>query len=148
MPEITITRAGATITATDGVRTRAWTTGRISVAKGTETRLLNDQEYATKWLASAPDPIHMAPPPRKPAPNKASIQTRRIGAIITGYIDGRAVRSWECRSIQGAVDLESKLTSDPGFAAKWVGDGAPTSPEATPHPMERRSFSAPATETT
>jgi len=57
--------------------------------------------------------------------------------IATDDITGRVARSYECRNVQCAVTLQWKLVSDPAFAAQWVCDSDPKSPEVKQHGLER-----------
>jgi len=52
MPKITVSRAGNTVTVTDGTRTRQSVCATASAAKGQETRLKNDTAMAVRWLAA------------------------------------------------------------------------------------------------
>jgi hypothetical protein len=136
MSEITITVCGCTVVATDGRRTSARTCSSPSVAKGLATRFRNYPELCDKWLGPHPKPIKLAPvalPPSRPA-----VMVSRKGKIVTAVTDGVLGRSYECRNVQCAVALETKLTSDRAFAAQWVQDGDPESPEVPRHGLERQ----------
>jgi len=63
----------------------------------------------------------------------------RNGRTVSAIDDvtGRMMRSEECRNVQCAVTLHWKLSSDPAFAAEWVRDNEPKSPEVKPHGLER-----------
>ena len=51
--------------------------------------------------------------------------------------DGRIVRVIDCRNVQSAVALETKLSSDGSFAATWAKEFEATSPASKPHALER-----------
>ena len=59
----------------------------------------------------------------------------RIGKTVIAT--GRLKRSENCRNVQCAVALETKLSSDPKFADMWVRDNEPKSPEVKRHGLER-----------
>ncbi len=59
----------------------------------------------------------------------------RIGRTI-GVTLGAMERSVECRNVQSAVELQSKLTSDRAFAERWVHDKDPKFVADTSHWLE------------
>ena len=67
------------------------------------------------------------------------IQIIRDRWIVTAHDDARKIlRSVECRNVQCAVALETKLISDPRFADRWAHDADPKSPEKVKtHGLER-----------
>lgn len=44
--------------------------------------------------------------------------------MITAFEDGKVARESECRNVQGAIELEMRLISDPPFAAWWAHNSA------------------------
>lgn len=63
--------------------------------------------------------------------------TRKDATVIARDDKGTIMRSVECRSVQGAVALETKLASDQAFAEQWARDGAPKVPKVKRHGLER-----------
>ena len=51
-PKITVTRAGNTLTVSDGKRTRQSVCATTSAAKGQETKLKNYPALAARWLVA------------------------------------------------------------------------------------------------
>ena len=63
VPKITVSRAGNTLTVTDGRRTRQSVCANAGAAKSQETRLKNDKAYAARWLkAWAPEQLTLPLP--------------------------------------------------------------------------------------
>ena len=52
MPKIIVTRAGNTLTVSDGKRTRQSVCATTGAAKGQETKLKNNPTYAARWLVA------------------------------------------------------------------------------------------------
>ena len=61
MPKITVSRAGNTITVSDGKRTRLSSCASLASAKAQEARFKNDPEYAARWLRAF-EPVQLALP--------------------------------------------------------------------------------------
>jgi len=62
--------------------------------------------------------------------------TRTAWTVMASEVGG-AHRSYVCRSLQSAVALEAKLSSNPAFAAQWIRNVEPKSPEVKTHGLER-----------
>jgi len=58
MPKIIVTRAGNTLTVTDGTCTRQSVCASAGAAKSQETRFRNDPPYAARWL-KAFEPVQL-----------------------------------------------------------------------------------------
>lgn len=71
MPKITVSRAGNTVTVTDGKRTRQSVCATTSAAKGQETKLKNDTAMAARWLVAF-EPVQLTLP--LPLPTSLSDQ--------------------------------------------------------------------------
>ena len=132
MPEIMITRDGATVTITDGTHTRTWVAASPRIAKGRESSLRHDPVMAARWLGFTPKPTKMVRSDERSGP------VSRQGPTITVRDDnGKIMRVHVCRNVQSAVDLEVKLMSDRAFAELWARDGDPKPPEVKRHGLER-----------
>jgi|GEM_PF-6524790 len=71
MPKITVSRAGNTVTVSDGTRTRQSVCATVGAAKGQETKLKNDTAMAARWLVAF-EPIQLDLP--LPLPSSLSDQ--------------------------------------------------------------------------
>ena len=60
-----------------------------------------------------------------------------VTALVVG--DDKTFRSETCRNIQSAVALVTKLTTDAGFADRWVRVKEAPLPVSIPHAGERQS---------
>ena len=67
----------------------------------------------------------------------AEFTVSRRSWTVTASGECGAHRSFVCRSLQSAVALETKLTNDSAFAAQWIRNTEPKSPEVKRHGLER-----------
>ena len=114
----------------------------IPTASGAIERLGGD--IATNTHDIVRSPPHVKPLViRKREPPTQSIEVaadtgivvRRIDTTITANANGMIARSFECRSVRAAVELEIKLNSDIAFAEWWAFDGTAKPPK--PNTLER-----------
>lgn len=147
---ITVTNDGITVTATDGKRSRSSTCATPSAARSLETRIKNDLVFADKWLGPpfqiAPPATNIAAPSGTQKQDRIALTTKAPAEVSVTRHDtivkirdwtGKVLRSFDCRSIQGAVSLETKLTNDHAFAVQWARDVDPKSSDFRPHGLER-----------
>ncbi|MEI7608206.1 MAG: hypothetical protein WCJ64_12595 [Rhodospirillaceae bacterium] len=55
--------------------------------------------------------------------------TREEATVTAWSAAGRVARTFSCRSVANAVELEAKLTSDKRFAAEWAYQDDPKPPK-------------------
>ena len=61
-PKITVSRAGNTVTVSDGKRTKLSSCASPASAKAQEARFKNDPKYAARWLRAF-EPVQLTLPP-------------------------------------------------------------------------------------
>ena len=64
-----------------------------------------------------------------------AIRITRIGAIVSGTDGELLLRTFECRNVRSAIDLEIKLNNDFPFADWWARQSGVIPPK--PHGLER-----------
>ena len=62
------------------------------------------------------------------------VRITRMGAFVNAT-DGGLLRSFECRNVRSAIELEIKLNSDASFADWWALQSGAMAPK--PHGLER-----------
>ena len=120
MNKITVIRYNNHVIATIGNKTRKSVLPSITLAKRLETRLTFDKEFAEKWMKKSTEIL---------VQDICVIPIIRKHKSVVAYDhEGNVLRTYECRNVQCAVELETKLNTDIKFAEMWVRSADPESP--------------------
>ncbi len=104
MSKKSICRFNNHIVVTYGNMVRRFIIPTISAAIGLEARLTSDDQFAERWMlkktGAQSQVINIIP------------IIRKHKVIIAFDNEGNVLRTYQCRNLQCAVDLETKLNSD------------------------------------